>query len=218
LFEVDKLKVFVSIDGVDWHDEHGKDAIDAGALLTGYLKHSKSIKPNPGALDIISVTERVRVKCSTALRMHDGNYLPVPHVVGGYHYPLVFNNACCSWQELASKFTYGGASVYIGTSTDISNFIAIPIAFRFTCAVVSGKAAGTALFNAQREFVEQLGYTPYLLHGYLFSHYKRPDLNTRHQEIAGCLIHVMQQYESRPGEHTHAAANFLRGELDHLRR
>jgi hypothetical protein len=101
--------------------------------------------------------------------MHDFAYCPMPQVVGGYMHPVVFNNTCSSWREFASRYGCSGASVYVGTSLDVLDSLARKVAVSFARAVAIGKTVGYAIFRAQKEFIPQLGYTPYLMHGYLFT-------------------------------------------------
>ena len=67
------------------------------------------------------------------------------------------------------RFGCNGACVYIGTSLDILNSIAISVAKSFAHHVASGRAVGPSLYRSQKQFIRDHGYTPYLMHGYIFT-------------------------------------------------
>ena len=114
------MKRWISIDDVDWSDDPRKEEIGAGDLLKDYIDYERNMDRSTKKPDLISVADSGRVSDSDSLGMHgDLSYLPMPHTVGGCHHPIVLNNACSSWRALASRFSYGGASVYVGTTTDI---------------------------------------------------------------------------------------------------
>jgi len=53
------------------------------------------------------------------------------------------------------------------------NSIAVDVATRFTKSIIKGQTVGYSLYNAQKEFIREKGYTFYLLHGYIFSQPKQ---------------------------------------------
>ena len=151
--------------------------------------------------------------------MHDGNYFPIHESVGGGHYPVIFNNACSSWRTLSMNFGCCGASVYIGTSTDVLNSVATTIASSFVKAVTSGKCVGTALFRSQKKFMTQFGYTPYLMHGYFYTKLNNP--MTRHHHHRRVIQSLFSAIEaaSRLPENSKGKSSiltFLRQELEGL--
>jgi hypothetical protein len=89
------------------------------------------------------------------------------HTIGGCHHPIVFNNACSSWRALASRFSYGGASVYVGTTTEIlGTSVGAATADKFVRDITLRHAAGAALHRTQKNLTTEFGYTPYLMSGY----------------------------------------------------
>ena len=214
--ELVEMKSPVTLDGVDWSNKAKLTEMNAENLIRDFRAHVKLSSGMPNTRRFLSITDGGKVQYSDSLGMSDGIYIPIPQVVGGHHYPLVFNNACCSWRELAARFAWGGASAYIGTSTKVQNTVAVKIACAFSKAILSGKTAGIALFKAQREFAAKFGYSPYLMHGYLFTSYRRLPIAIRHQRVVSRLSHMRQLYESSPGIYTQAAAVFLNQELNHF--
>ena len=169
LVEVQDMYRFVAMDGVSWSDREGKKRIGAGDVMKEFLTFTKQRGGDPAQYHIVHSSESEFVKSSDSLQMHDFVYSPMPQQVGGHRHPLVFYNACSSWREMSMRYGCYGASVYIGTSLDVLNSLAIRVGTQFARDIVAGKAAGPAIFNAQKTFVRDNGYTPYLMHGYLFT-------------------------------------------------
>ena len=161
---VQELTVPVSVNGISWYDKTGLRRDAQGFSLREYFseerkaerKHRKPIR-----------TEACQgVKFSNALKMNDFNWIPALSTVGDNYYPIIFNNACASWMSMGDKFLYAGASAYIGTSKDISTSLAATCGSRFAQLAIKRRSMLYALFVVQKEFVEQLGYTPYLFWGH----------------------------------------------------
>ena len=174
LFEVIESKHWVSLDGVTWDDTDGKTRIDAGALIEQYTEFIRKCTHAEKLKSIANTEDAGIVKGSAALKMSDSNYMPAFHNVGGYKAPVVFNNACSSWRGFADAFSYHGASVYVGTGCDVPNTLAVQVARAFARRASRGNPIGTSLYRAQKQFVSDLGFTPYLMHGYLFTKLSPP--------------------------------------------
>lgn len=154
------------------------------------------------------------IKGSDALRMSDSNFFPLLRIVGGNYYPLVFNNACSSWKSFALNFGCAGASVYIGTSTDILNSAAISVATKFCKAVSEGRAAGPALFQSQSKLTKEFGYTPYLIHGYIYTHFKRPGHTLSTETVVKRLLDTIRTASEEPDKTARSRMlSFLNEEL-----
>ncbi len=50
--------------------------------------------------------------------MYDNNLILMNQNVGGKGLPIIINNACVSWHELAGRFLFAGARGYVGTLID----------------------------------------------------------------------------------------------------
>lgn len=114
----------------------------------------------------LKIEDRKGIKFSNALQMSDFSWIPAMHSVGSTGFPIVFNNACSSWIEMANKFIFAGASVYIGTTKDINNTLASSCGSRFVALALKRRSILYALFQVQKPYTEQLGYSPYLYWGY----------------------------------------------------
>lgn len=169
LVQVTELHHWISLDGVAWTDDKGKKEINAGNLIEEYFKYKKDRTAEEKKKDLLKVTDTGIVKHSDALQMNDFPFMPMFHQIGGYMHPVVFNNACSTWGELSVRFAIAGTSIYIGTTVDIPNPVAVEVATKFSKFILKGMTAGHSLYNAQREHIISNGYTPYLMHGYIFT-------------------------------------------------
>ena len=215
-FEIMVMKRWISIDGVDWSDDARKEEIGAGDLLKDYIDYERNMDRSTKKPDLISVTDSGRVSDSDSLGMHgDLSYLPMPHTVGGYHHPIVFNNACSSWRALASRFSFGGASVYVGTTTDIlGTSVGVATANKFVRDITLGHAAGAALHRAQKSLTAELGYTPYLMSGYLYTRLDKPPVRQRESRAALRILDAIKAAQREPPSPARSGIlRFLKDEL-----
>jgi hypothetical protein len=169
LIQVTELKRWISLDDVLWSDNEEKKKIGAGKLIEEYIRYIKKRSTEQRIEDIIETSDTGIVKHSDVLKMYDFNFVPIFHQIGGNTHPLVFNNACSTWRELAVRYSIAGSSIYIGTSIDIPNLIAIEVSTKFSKFILKGKPSGFALYKAQKEYIKNYGYAPYLMNGYIFT-------------------------------------------------
>lgn len=113
--EDDKLEVmefmrFHELDGVLWDDPDRLEKVDVGRALNDFVDWKRADTLKPVKKDMIA-----RVADSAALKMYDHNYLALPRSLANKNYPIVINNACASWRELAGRFTFSNARAYVGT-------------------------------------------------------------------------------------------------------
>ena len=66
--------------------------------------------------------------------IHQGQF----HALASYSSPIVFNNTCWSWSEVAAFFIACGARAYIGTLWEIENDAAVTAARTFYENLFSG--------------------------------------------------------------------------------
>ncbi|PWT84461.1 MAG: hypothetical protein C5B58_04695 [Acidobacteria bacterium] len=177
IVEVHHFYRFISLDGVQWDDSAGKKRIGAGEILKQFIKVSGEHRSDPKKMRIKASRESPPIRASDSLGMYDGAWRPLPQIVGGYHMPVVFNNTCSSWREFAVQYGCSGAAVYIGTSVPVLDSVAQNVATRFATLVSAGRAAAPSLYQAQRTFIENSGYAPYLMHGYAFTKIQPPPVS-----------------------------------------
>lgn len=119
--DADKLQVlqftrFHELDGVDWNDPIGKKGMYVGSAIRDYTEQTRDNKLEPIHKETIE-----RVKGSAAMAMADHNYLPMPRALAAEGTPIIINNACVSWHELAGRFMFSDARAYIGTLYSVSD-------------------------------------------------------------------------------------------------
>lgn len=160
---VQELTVLISVDGIPWND---KKQLKANGATTNFsLKEFMECRENEDKRTVIRTQDCKGVKFSNALKLYELSWLPAIHVVGEQRYPIIFNNACSSWIEMSGRFIFAEASVYIGTTKDINTTLAKDCASRIFQLGLKRNSFLYACYQAQREYVAQLGYSPYLYWG-----------------------------------------------------
>jgi hypothetical protein len=175
----EKVKVtfferFVSLDGVDWDDKTELKKI-LGNSVNDFFK----IPPSERHADERKKIERVA--SSAAMQMYDGNILLTPRALGDNRTPVILNNACTSWHELAGRVMFGNARAYIGTLISVVGVEAEEIADQ-VLRKHFGKPLANALWHAQNEVYRSGTRRPYLLVGV---HYQRlsSSLESAHSHV-----------------------------------
>ena len=102
----------IAIDGKDWQDKTKKTP---KGLIEDFYNMDRS------KWKIIKRKNIPRVRRAVIIKMNDGNYIPMLHGIGGHESPLIFNNACVTFNEFSERFMFAGARAYIGTLTEVSS-------------------------------------------------------------------------------------------------
>ena len=123
IFEVMQFNYFHSLDGVPWNDPVAKAAHYIGTALNDWSQRTRDDELEP-----VNKEHLDRVRSSAAMAMHDNHYLPMPANLADQGSPIIINNACVSWHELAGRFTFGNARAYIGTLYPVLPFEAESVA------------------------------------------------------------------------------------------
>lgn len=110
IFQVMQFIRFHSLDGVDWNDPVAKEDLYVGTAINDYAERKANDDFEP-----VSKEPLDRVRLSAAMAMFDSNFIPIPVDLAGGGTPIIINNACVSWHQLAARFTFGNARAYIGT-------------------------------------------------------------------------------------------------------
>lgn len=144
----DKLDVmqftrFHSLDGVDWSDPIAKSKLYVGNAILDYVERTRNDDLKPVRKESIE-----RVRMSAAMAMHDHNYIAMPRALAEHSSPIIINNACASWHELAGRFTFAGARAYIGTLYPVSDLEAESVVVKLFDKYW-GKCLPHALWSAQ---------------------------------------------------------------------
>lgn len=101
---------FHSLDGVSWTDPKKSEKIRVGSAIRYFVDMERQEKIEP-----VKKEEIGRVAGSAAMKMFDHNYLAMPRQLGNKATPIIVNNACVSWHELAKRFMFADCRAYIGT-------------------------------------------------------------------------------------------------------
>jgi hypothetical protein len=76
-------------------------------------------------------TRRRKIPNSCAIKCSDFNYQAMFNHIAAGQSPIVFNNTCWSWSDIADSFIAVGSRAYIGTLWEVKNEIATKVAKRF---------------------------------------------------------------------------------------
>lgn len=151
---------FHSLDGVDWNDPVAKADLYVGSAIRDWSERvrDKAFEPvHKESLD--------RVLGSAVLAMADNNYLPMPRALACEGSPIIFNNACVSWHELAGRFMFANARAYIGTLYPVNDIEAEAVAVALL-GKHFGKMLPHALWSAQNcVYGEGSDRRPYVVSG-----------------------------------------------------
>lgn len=163
--EEDALRVmqyyrFHSLDGVDWNDPVAKADLYVGSAIRDWSERVRDQDFEPVHREPLG-----RVLGSAVLAMADNNYLPMPRALACEGSPIIFNNACVSWHELASRFMFADARAYIGTLYPVSDIEAESVAVALL-GKHFGKMLPHALWSAQNSvYGEGSDRRPYTVSG-----------------------------------------------------
>ncbi len=150
---------FHTLDGVDWTDPVAKAKLHVGPAIRDFMKQRAE------ELDPVHKENIARVVGSAAMAMADNNYIAMPRSLAAEGSPIVINNACVSWHELASRFTFANARAYIGTLYPVADAEAEAVVTRLL-EKFYGKPLAHAVWAAQNAVYGERGNRrPYLVTG-----------------------------------------------------
>jgi hypothetical protein len=195
MVQVSELNRFVSLDGVPWHDSEGKDRIKAGSALECWIDLRKK---DSKKLERFVIKEIPRVRHAMALKMSDHVYQPYPQQIDYKKSPIIINNACSSWHELAARFTYAGARAYIGSLFPITNFEATDFSISLFRSYL-GKPLASAIWEVQQKLYGDAIRHPYIMVGPHFVKLQISNIN-----VPGYIANYLEellQHRKKQSEH-----------------
>lgn len=163
-FGVVEYHRFHSIDGVDWRDQAGKEALPIGTAITTW---SAMGGPMERADCIVEQQPIPRVIGSMAIQLHDGVWLFASHGFAPESAPLLVNNSCWSWHELSQRTTFAGARGYVGSLFPITDVEAQELGQALFGRYI-GKELPQALWLAQGDIYGSSARRPYVMVGLPF--------------------------------------------------
>lgn len=191
LLKVTVMSVFHSIDGVSWTDPDKDSKVRLGTAIKDWVDLTtggRELKP-------IKKEQIDRVRGSAALAMSDFNYIAMVQTIAGYGNPIIVNNACVSWHELASRFMYAGASSYIGTLVEVLPWEAEEVIVR-SITKHYDKPLAHAIWSAQRETYQGSVRKPYVVTG-VYTSQLRPTSVDAPEYIARRILGMMDILSNR---------------------
>jgi hypothetical protein len=214
---------FRELDGVAWDDPEKSEKLYVGMAIRDWVDRTSEDEP----LAPVEKADIGRVAGAAALKMHDHLYLPHPTSLAGQGTPLIINNACSSWHELASRFTFAGARGYIGTLFEVTSAEAYEIAVGLL-GEEFGRALPLALWKAQAKVYGTGTRRPYIMTGVYPQRLRAKRQDTPaiiRARLEHGLAYWLREFErsqlesnERLGHRATAAIAFHREEIDRLRR
>ncbi len=173
-----QMVVPVSLDGVPWSDSEaiGKHLAEIGFDWEEFQHYSRHRLEDE---EVLAVEDVKSTKFSNAIALNGSPWMPMLYVAGESRLPVVFNNACSSWIQMAFMFLFAGASVYIGTTKDILETLAYECGKDFLDNALRGIPLSEALHLSQKQALLQASYSPYLYWGH-------PDIRLIKPENKSC--------------------------------
>lgn len=160
IVRVTQYSRFHSLDGINWNDPVAKADLYVGSAIRDW---SERIRDE--AFEPVHREPLERVRGSAVLAMADNNFLPMPRALACEGSPIIFNNACVSWHELADRFMFANARAYIGTLYPVSDIEAEAVAVALL-GKHFGKMLPHALWSAQNSIYGKASdRRPYVVSG-----------------------------------------------------
>jgi hypothetical protein len=161
-FRVTQYIRFHSLDGVPWTDKQAKAELPVGTAINDWLNLTE------GALgrrnDLTHEKPIPRVHGSMGIALSDGTWFFVSHGFAPGSSPLIVNNSCWSWHEIAQRATFAGARGYIGCLVPIIGPEAEGVAEGIFSRYL-GKPLPLALWLAQEQVYSDSLRRPYVMVG-----------------------------------------------------
>lgn len=164
MFGLTEYHRFHSLDGVEWRDKKGKEALPVGSAITSWTAMGGPLERNDCIVDQQPIP---RVIGSMAMQLHDGVWLFVSHGFAPESAPLIVNNSCWSWHELSQRATFAGARGYVGSLFPITDAEAQELGQGIFGRYI-GEELPRALWLAQREIYGSSARRPYVMVGLPF--------------------------------------------------
>lgn len=122
LIELHRKAIFKKFDGFAWMSQELK-----GQNYQNYVFEDmrKSLFQNEDDKKRSSRIHKEKIPTSCAIACVDSIHQGMFQLLASHSSPLIFNNACWSWSEVATSFLANGARGYIGTLWDIENADAV---------------------------------------------------------------------------------------------
>lgn len=160
ILSVIQFERFHELDGVSWSDPKKSEKIEVGTAIKYFVQLHRAKELEPVKRELIP-----RVLGSAALKMADHNYIAMPRELAIHGSPVIFNNACASWHQLAGRFMFAGARAYVGTLFPVTGAEAAQVAEYFV-EHDEDMPLAEALWRAQNQtYGQSQARRPYVIAG-----------------------------------------------------
>ena len=122
LIGVQRKVIFRTFDGFEWKSPELARQKIPRSVFDDMVKALFS-RDNWGKGAIREPRDKIPASC--AIQCSDSIHQGMFRSLASHSSPLVFNNTCSSWSDVADFFLSGGASGYIGTLWDVGNDVAL---------------------------------------------------------------------------------------------
>jgi hypothetical protein len=124
MFRVVTKKLPLKLDGLRWKSKELEarnlpDYVYDDLWVFLFPKGRSEINPNIQRKPKQRIPNSCAIRCSD--QIHQGQFTGL----AAHHSPVIFNNICFSWSEVAKFFLFNGARAYIGTLWSIDNNAAV---------------------------------------------------------------------------------------------
>ncbi|WEX76855.1 hypothetical protein PYH37_005205 [Sinorhizobium numidicum] len=187
LLRLTRFVRFHSLDRVDWNDPAKKEKLYVGTAIKDYAEWVHEQEP-------VYKDQVERVIGSAALRMYDHNIIPIPRSLASGRTPVVINNACVSWHELAARFLFANARAYIGSLFPISTSEAHDVVLSLLGKHIE-KPLAHALWASQRGVYGESVRRPYVVSG-VYPQRLYPSWIDAPRHIVACLSEARQRWHA----------------------
>lgn len=178
---------FHSLDGVRWMDPERWETFYVGKAILDWIEMTRGLE----RLKPVIRAEIPRVTGAAALKMFDSNYLPTTESVACNGSPIVLNNACVSWLELASRFTFAGVRAYIGCLVPITGSEAFAVTTRLLGKHID-KQLPHALWSSQNDAFGTGVRRPYVVTGVYTQR-----IRTKRQDVRSFVLRKLRSAQVR---------------------
>jgi hypothetical protein len=145
--KVQSKAIFRTFDGFVWRSQDLRDRNYPPYVFEDMIRAMHDREAPPASVTRIpkaSITSSCSIQCSDGI--HQGMFRQIAAYRGR---PLVFNNACWSWSDIADAFLSGGARAYVGTLWSIETDTAVVGAKVFYESVFAGNPIVAAVHQAR---------------------------------------------------------------------
>lgn len=188
LIPVTFKSIIRELDGFDWNnDKTEKEKYPSYVFEDMFNAISKNKKPNRKPVDVI--IDSCSIKC------FDFNYQAMFNIIASLTSPIIFNNTCWSWYEIALSFISSGARGYIGTLWDINNKTAIQCAEIFYKSLFKDTVLNS-LHKSLKEIIETKDEHVYIYWGLHFTTLSiGKSVKESRLEIASRLLQSLERWK-----------------------